>query len=89
MKPRGTSDVRQTPQVRIAKTQESKYSVWEGAAALASLRSFMPQWVNRAEYEGVWALAFLMPRRLASLCCILTAIGFGRHGAFRVSAGSV
>jgi hypothetical protein len=40
-------------QVRIAKTHGSKYKVWEGAAALASLHSFMPQWVTRSEYDGM------------------------------------
>lgn len=37
--------------VRVLHPEDRQYSVWIGAATLASLESFLPQWVTKEEYE--------------------------------------
>lgn len=43
----GNSNVK----VRVFAPSERKYSVWAGGSILASLGSFQPMWITKAEYQ--------------------------------------
>ena len=55
-------------QVSVVQPEDRQYSVFRGAAALASLESFLPQWITKEEYEGVFFLLLAFGLRMLVLC---------------------
>ncbi|ESL09674.1 actin 2 [Trypanosoma rangeli SC58] len=59
------ANTRAADDVRVVAANERKFSVWIGAAILASLTSFASEWVTRAEYDEQGAA--ILHRRCDSL----------------------